>query len=191
MTLALAMLLLRLVNKRRPLTGNTPALTFFSLLTQPDSTGSVGSERIEVGQWLGAYYEDLSSKLWWQFGTLSGKLYLEYKSYIYIICPPVSPFYHLYLKSNKVGLISHWVPFAFMPFVRSFGLNCCAEISSYSMLLIILFQDPCLLTGGKFTWQPTGLILYKDKDSVYLSCCVASLYDSLPWSACLFDPFIV
>lgn len=54
MTLALAMLLLRLVNKRRPLTGNT----------QPDSTGSVGSERIEVGQWLGAYYEDLSSKLW-------------------------------------------------------------------------------------------------------------------------------
>lgn len=47
MTPVPAMLLLRLVNKRRPLTGNTPALPSRFSPTQPDSTGSVGSERME------------------------------------------------------------------------------------------------------------------------------------------------
>lgn len=57
MTLAPAMRLLRLLNKRHPLYRNTPALNSISFSLDP--TGLVGSERMEVGQRLGGYYEDL------------------------------------------------------------------------------------------------------------------------------------
>ena len=62
MTLVPAMLPLRLVNKRRPLTGNTPALPSVFSRTRPDSAGSVGGERMEVGRRLEGYHEDLSSE---------------------------------------------------------------------------------------------------------------------------------